>query len=101
MAAKPDALELLRQSPSVIAASSKAAGSGGVAVSALEMAQNSVRYNWTHEEVDAHLQRVIDEIYDSSVAAAETYGYGYDLIAGANIAAFEKIASSMLSEGLF
>ena len=57
----------------------KAANAGGVAVSALEMAQNSMRYNWTREEVDAKLKQIMKDIHDHSKAAAEKYGLGYDL----------------------
>ena len=73
---------------------------GGVAVSALEMAQNSVRYSWSRKEVDQKLRDIMSSIYDESVAAAKEYGLGYDLIAGNDIAAFKKVASAMLAQGL-
>ena len=100
MPATTDALKILRLSNKVLTAGSKASGSGGVAVSALEMAQNSVRYSWKRKEVDQKLQEIMSSIYDASAAAAEAYGLGYDLIAGNDIAAFKKIAEAMLAQGL-
>ncbi len=81
-------------------APSKAVNAGGVAVSALEMSQNSMRYSWTTEEVDDKLKSIMKEIHDSSAAAAEEYGLGYNLVAGANIAGFIKVADAMLSQGI-
>ncbi len=83
----------------VVVAPSKAVNAGGVAVSALEMSQNSMRYNWTAEEVDEKLHNIM--IDNSSVAAAEKYGLGYDLIKGANIAGFEKVVDAMISQGIY
>ena len=100
MPATTDALKILRLSNKVLTAGSKAAGTGGVAVSALEMAQNSVRYSWKRKEVDQKLQDIMSSIYDASAAAAEEYGLGYDLIAGNDIAAFKRIAEAMLAQGL-
>jgi len=100
MPATTDALKILRLSNKVLTAGSKAAGTGGVAVSALEMAQNSIRYSWTRKEVDQKLQDIMSSIYDASAAAAEAYGLGYDLIAGNDIAAFKRIAEAMLAQGL-
>ena len=100
MPATTDALKILRLSNNVLTAGSKASGSGGVAVSALEMAQNSVRYSWKRKEVDTKLQEIMSSIYDASAAAAEAYGLGYDLIAGNDIASFKKIAEAMLAQGL-
>ena len=100
MPATTDALKILRLSNKVLTAGSKAAGTGGVAVSALEMAQNSVRYSWKRKEVDQKLQDIMSSIYDASAAAAEAYGLGYDLIAGNDIAAFKRIAEAMLAQGL-
>ncbi len=82
-------------------APSKAVNAGGVAVSALEMSQNSMRYSWSAEEVDGKLHEIMKHIYDVSVEAAEEYGLGYDLVAGANIAGFLKVADAMLAQGLF
>ena len=80
-------------------APSKAVNAGGVAVSGLEMSQNSARYSWSAEEVDLKLKDIMDSIYDSSVSAAERYGLGYNLVAGANIAGFEKVADAMMAQG--
>ncbi len=77
----------------------KAANAGGVAVSALEMGQNSMRYNWTAEEVDAKLRQIMVDIHNNSAAAAEEYGFGYNLVAGANIAGFLKVADAMMAQG--
>ena len=100
MPATAEALKLLRLSPKILTAGSKAAGSGGVAVSALEMAQNSIRYSWSRKEVDEKLQEIMGSIYDASAAAAEQYGLGYDLIAGNDIAAFQRISTAMIAQGL-
>ena len=100
MPATAEALKLLRLSPKILTAGSKAAGSGGVAVSALEMAQNSIRYSWSRKEVDEKLHAIMSGIYDASAAAAERYGLGYDLIAGNDIAAFLKISEAMIAQGL-
>lgn len=85
----------------VIVAPSKAVNAGGVAVSGLEMSQNSARLSWTAEEVDAKLRSIMKHIYEASVSASERYGLGYDLVAGANIAGFEKVADAMLAEGIY
>lgn len=95
-----DALDYLMKN-SVVVAPSKAVNAGGVAVSALEMSQNAMRYNWTAEEVDEKLQGIMKNIHDFSYAAAEEYGLGYDLVAGANICSFKKVAEAMLAEGVF
>ena len=100
MPATTEALKMLRLSPRIITAGSKASGSGGVAVSALEMAQNSIRYSWSRSQVDEKLRSIMSAIYDSSAAAAEEYGLGYDLIAGNDIAAFKKISEAMIAQGL-
>ena len=100
MPATAEALRLLRLSPRVLTAGSKASGSGGVVVSALEMVQNSIRYSWSRKEVDSRLRATMSYIYDISAAAAEEYDLGYDLIAGSDIAAFKKIAAAMIAQGL-
>ena len=100
MPATSDAMKLLRRSPKILTAGAKASGSGGVAVSALEMAQNSIRYNWTRAEVDDKLRQIMGSIYDASAAAAAEYGLGDDLIAGNDIAAFKKISEAMIAQGL-
>lgn len=100
MPATADALRLLRMSPKIQTAGSKAAGSGGVAVSALEMVQNRLRYSWSRREVDARLKAIMDAIYDASAAAATEYGLCGDLIAGHDIAAFRRVSDAMLAQGL-
>ena len=100
MPATAEALRLLRLSPKILTAGSKASGSGGVVVSALEMVQNSLRYSWTRQEVDSRLKQIMGGIYDASAAAAEEYGLGYDLIAGNDIAAFKKISPAMIAPGV-
>ena len=86
--------------PGMIVAPSKAVNAGGVAVSALEMAQNSMRYAWAGEEVDAKLVGIMKNIHAMSVEAAEAAGLGYNLVAGANIAGFKKVAAAMMAQGL-
>jgi len=84
----------------VIVAPSKAVNAGGVAVSGLEMSQNSMRYSWSAEEVDAKLHDIMKNIYESSVAAAREFGMEGNLVAGANIAGFLKVADAMLAQGV-
>ena len=95
-----DALAFLMSQKHMIVAPSKAVNAGGVATSALEMSQNSMRYSWTAEEVDAKLHSIMKNIHDASAAAAEEYGLGYNLVAGANIAGFKKVAEAMVAQGL-
>ncbi len=83
----------------VVVAPSKAVNAGGVAVSGLEMSQNSMRYSWEAEEVDAKLQMIMKNIYAASYDAAKKYGMEGDLVAGANIAGFIKVAEAMLAQG--
>ena len=96
-----DALEYLRAQKHMIVAPSKAVNAGGVAVSGLEMSQNSERLVWTAEEVDEKLKGIMKVIHQMSVDAAEEYGLGYDLVAGANIAGFKKVATAMMEQGCF
>ncbi len=84
----------------VVIAPSKAVNAGGVSVSGLEMSQNSMRYAWTAEEVDAKLQQIMKNIFKASSDAAKKYGMEGDLIAGANIAGFEKVAEAMMAQGV-
>ena len=88
------------QANGVVVAPSKAVNAGGVAVSGLEMSQNSMRYSWSADEVDAKLKDIMKNIYDSSVAAAKKYGMEGNLVAGANIAGFLKVADAMLAYGV-
>lgn len=78
----------------------KAANAGGVATSALEMAQNSMRLNWKFADVDQRLQHIMIDIYQKCTAAAERYGEPDNYVLGANIAGFEKIAEAMLAQGI-
>ncbi len=96
-----DALAYLMQQKNMIVAPSKAVNAGGVGVSGLEMSQNSERLRWTAEEVDKQLHKMMKDIHDASAAAAEEYGLGYNLVAGANIAGFKKVATAMLEQGIF
>ncbi len=84
----------------LIVAPSKAVNAGGVSVSGLEMSQNSERLSWSAEEVDAQLHNIMKNIYAASVQAAEECGLGYNLVAGANIAGFKKVADAMMAQGL-
>ena len=84
----------------VIVAPSKAVNAGGVSVSGLEMSQNSMRYSWSAEEVDEKLKGIMKNIFNSSIAAAEKYGMPGNLVAGANIAGFLKVADAMLAQGV-
>ncbi len=84
----------------VVVAPSKAVNAGGVAVSGLEMSQNSMRYSWTAEEVDEKLKAIMKDIYNASYAAAKEYGMEGDLVAGANIAGFLKVAEAMKWQGV-
>ena len=96
-----DALKYLMEQPNVIVAPSKAVNAGGVLVSGLEMSQNSERYSWTAEEVDAKLHQIMISIHDESAKAAAEYDLGYNLVAGANIAGFKKVAEAMMAQGVF
>ena len=96
-----DALNYLMAQKDMIVAPSKAVNAGGVCVSGLEMSQNSQRLSWTAEEVDSRLHNAMKNIYRNSVAAAEKYGLGYNLVAGANIAGFEKVAEAMMEQGIY
>ena len=93
-----DAVEYFKEN-GVVVAPSKAVNAGGVAVSGLEMSQNAMHYSWTAEEVDAKLQQIMKGIYEACWNAAKEYGMEGDLIAGANIAGFLKVADAMLAQG--
>ncbi len=99
MPCTPEAVEAL-QAAGVLFAPAKAANAGGVATSALEMSQNSMRFYWTFEEVDEHLKRIMTDLYRNASRAAEQYGMAGNLAAGANIAGFLKVADSMLAYGV-
>lgn len=78
----------------------KAANAGGVATSALEMSQNSMRYSWTFEEVDAKLKDIMEGIFEKCDTAAKKYGHEGNYVMGANIAGFEKVADAMMAHGI-
>ena len=84
----------------ILFAPAKAANAGGVAVSALEMSQNSMRYRWTFEEVDAKLESIMTAIYNDSKNAAEEYGYPGNLVVGSNIVGFLRVAEAMVAHGV-
>ena len=95
-----EATEYLQKN-NVLFAPGKAANAGGVATSALEMSQNSERLSWTVDEVDGQLKKMMENIHKVSAEAAAEYGLGYDLVAGANIAGFKKVAEAMMEQGCF
>ncbi|NTV90451.1 MAG: NADP-specific glutamate dehydrogenase, partial [Clostridiales bacterium] len=97
MPSTPEAVEFFLANK-VIFAPAKAANAGGVATSALEMSQNSMRYSWSFEEVDAKLQGIMINIYKSASMAAKEYGFEDNLVAGANIAGFIKVANAMYAQ---
>lgn len=95
-----EALAYLKKNVKVVAPS-KAVNAGGVGVSAMEMSQNSERLVWEPAQVDAQLYKMMANIVDVSMKAAEEYNLGYDLVAGANIAGFLKVAGAMMDQGVF
>lgn len=94
-----DAIEVL-QSNGLMFGPAKAANAGGVACSALEMSQNSMRLSWTFEEVDAKLQDIMKNIYHNAKNAANEYGQDKNILVGANIAGFMKVAQAMMAQGI-
>jgi glutamate dehydrogenase (NADP+) len=99
MPCTPEAIETLQNS-GVMYAPGKASNAGGVATSGLEMSQNSLRYNWTREEVDAKLDRIMVEIHKNAFDTAKKYGREGDYVFGANVAGFLKIADAMMAQGI-
>lgn len=99
MPSTPKAVAIF-QNAGILFAPAKAANAGGVATSGLEMSQNAQRMSWTFEEVDRKLRDIMSDIYKAVVAAAEEYGMAGNLVAGANIAGFLKVAEAMLSQGV-
>lgn len=99
MPCTPEAIQVYKDA-GILYAPGKASNAGGVATSGLEMTQNSERLSWTFDEVDAKLEGIMKNIYKSCVDAAEEYGFGYDLVAGANIAGFKKVAEAMIAQGV-
>ncbi len=99
MPCTPQAVDAF-QAAGVLFAPAKAANAGGVATSALEMSQNSMRFSWTFDEVDQRLKGIMTDLYRSASQAAREYGMAGDLVAGANIAGFIKVADAMLAYGV-
>jgi glutamate dehydrogenase (NADP+) len=99
MGCTPEAVKLFH-SKNILFAPGKAVNAGGVATSGLEMSQNSLRLNWSAEEVDEKLHTIMVNIHNECLKAAETYGSGKDYVAGANIAGFMKVANAMLAQGI-
>ena len=99
MPSTPEAIAAF-QKAGILFGPAKAANAGGVATSALEMCQNSARLSWSFEEVDSKLKNIMATIYKEAADAAKRYGMEGNLVAGANIAGFEKVANAMLWEGV-
>jgi glutamate dehydrogenase (NADP+) len=98
MPCTPEAVEAFLEAK-ILFAPGKASNAGGVAVSGLEMSQNSLRYNWTREEVDAKLNTIMDDIHAACVEFGTSNGFT-DYVKGANVAGFLKVADSMIDQGL-
>ena len=99
MPCRPEAIQVF-QDAGLLFAPAKAANAGGVATSGLEMSQNSMRYSWTFEEVDAKLKDIMVNIFHNIYNASAECGVAGDLVVGANIAGFKKVADVMLAQGL-
>ncbi|HQM83981.1 MAG TPA: NADP-specific glutamate dehydrogenase [bacterium] len=99
MGCTPEAINLFIQKK-IAFAPGKASNAGGVATSGLEMSQNSMRYSWTSEEVDAKLHMIMKNIHKACVEAAKEYGFEGNYVIGANIAGFKKVADAMIAQGL-
>jgi glutamate dehydrogenase (NADP+) len=99
MPCTPEAVKVFHDN-GVLFGPGKAANAGGVATSALEMCQNSMRYSWSFSEVDAKLKDIMASIYKNSSSAAKEYGMEGNLVAGANIAGFMKVAEAMYAQGI-
>jgi glutamate dehydrogenase (NADP+) len=99
MPSTPEAIEAFH-SAGILFAPGKASNAGGVATSGLEMSQNSLRYNWTREEVDAKLHRIMKDIHEQCVSYGTNDDGSVDYVRGANIAGFVKVADAMLDQGV-
>lgn len=99
MPSTPKAIDVFLNNK-IVFGPAKATNAGGVATSALEMCQNSMRYSWTFEEVDAKLKQIMINIYNNASNAAKEYGYEGNLVVGANIAGFTKVATAMYEQGI-
>ena len=99
MPTTPEAIEAF-QKAKVLFSPGKASNAGGVATSGLEMSQNSLRYNWTREEVDAKLNQIMNDIHESCVTYGTQEDGTIDYVKGANVAGFVKVADAMLAQGV-
>jgi glutamate dehydrogenase (NADP+) len=99
MPTEPDAVAVL-QGAKVLFGPGKAANAGGVAVSGLEMSQNSMRLSWTAEEVDSRLHGIMKSIHEDCVNASADLGLQGDYVVGANVAGFRKVADAMIDQGV-
>ena len=99
MPSTPEAVACFQEN-GILFAPAKASNAGGVATSGLEMSQNSLRLSWTFEEVDARLHDIMVNIYKNAYAASVEYGVPGNLVAGANIAGFIKVAEAMKAQGV-
>ncbi len=99
MPTMPDAVDIFHEN-NILFGPGKAANAGGVAVSGLEMAQNSMRLSWPRKEVDERLKHIMKSIHTTCLEAAQEYGHPNDYVAGANIAGFIKVVNAMLDQGL-
>lgn len=99
MPSTPDAIDVFTDSE-ILLGPGKAANAGGVATSALEMSQNGMRLSWSREEVDRRLREIMVNIHATSLEASEQYGAPGNLVVGANIAGFLRVANAMMDQGL-
>jgi glutamate dehydrogenase (NADP+) len=99
MPSTPEAVDIFLDKK-ILYAPGKAAGAGGVAVSGLEMAQNSMRLAWPRQEVDQRLQHIMQSIHKTCLETAEQYGTPGNYVNGANIAGFVRVVDAMLDQGL-
>jgi glutamate dehydrogenase (NADP+) len=99
MPSTPEAMKLFRDRQ-FLYAPGKAANAGGAAVSGLEMAQNSMHYSWTREEVDERLRIIMQTIHGTCLDVAQEFGTPRDYVNGANIAGFIKVADAMINQGV-
>ena len=99
MPSTPEAVAAMQEA-GLLFGPAKAANAGGVATSALEMSQNSMRYSWTFDEVDAKLKGIMEDIFKKADEAAAEYGLAGNYVAGANIAGFKKVADAMMAHGI-
>ena len=99
MPSNPEAVELFKKAD-MLFAPSKAANAGGVATSGLEMSQDSIRLSWSFEETDARLREIMKNIYRNCYEAAEEVGYPGNLVVGANVSGFRKVADAMIAQGI-